>query len=722
MKIQIIYLTCLLIFTSVICFSQPLSLSLKEVDSMKNNLSVRIEDTNRVNTLWRMARYHTMTDPRQAIIYATESIELARKLKYTRGELVSLQALSFVSTITGEWKKGMQTAYDGLKLSQEQYPSLVIVFYNLIALVYEKQQDSNQRLEWLLKAYHDPGLDSLPNNGKWLILHNLGEVYETLNKFDSAMYFSQIIDTHCRKNNIPVEVSYANAIMGRVEIKRKNYTQALYYLREAISFSGIAGNPFLESEQSVDLANVYLALHLSDSAIYYAEKALKAGRKFNNLVLTSNAARVLTQIYDQHDFKKALFYLKIVNDANDSLYTANRIIQTQNIVFADEKYKRDLKEIMKDADHLSKQKMLTLLLVSFGIISLISIIANRQKQKSNIVLKNQKEEVNIQKIKAENALARLQSTQAQLIQSEKMASLGELTAGIAHEIQNPLNFVNNFSELNNELIKELEVESRSEHRDARNEADLITTLKENSEKINHHGKRAESIVKGMLEHSRKSTGVKEPTDINKLCDEFVRLTYQGLRAKDSKFNCEYKLDLGPDLPLANVVSQDIGRVIMNIVNNAFQACNEKSQYLNKKSDDLDNQRKNDQTPDSHSEDGGKELVNKEISFSPPAPEEEKDAIYHPLVTILTKRMNDKIEIRISDNGPGIPDNIKDKIFQPFFTTKPTGQGTGLGLSLAYDIVKAHGGEIKAKSISAEVADGAGTLDSGTEFMIQLPVI
>jgi signal transduction histidine kinase len=613
-----------------------------------------------------------MTDPRQAIIYATESIELARKLKYTRGELVSLQALSFVSTITGEWKKGMQAAYDGLKISQDQYPSLVLVFYNLIALVYEKQQDSNQRLEWLLKAYHHPGLDSLPNNGKWLIYHNLGEVYETLNKFDSAMYFSQIIDAYCRKNNIPVEVSYANAIMGRVEIKRKNYTQALYYLQEAIHFSGIAGNPFLESEQSVDLATVYLALHLSDSATYYAEKALVAGRKFNNLVLTANAARILTQIYDQNDFKKALYYQKIVNEANDSLYTANRIIQTQNIVFADEKYKRDLKEIMKDADHLSRQKILMLLLLSFGIISVISLIANRQKQKSNIVLKNQKEEVNIQKMKVENALARLQSTQAQLIQSEKMASLGELTAGIAHEIQNPLNFVNNFSEINSELAKELDAELATGNMQQAKE--IIDDIKSNSEKINHHGKRAESIIKGMLEHSRKSTGVKELTDINKLCDEYIRLSYHGLRAKDKDFNCDYKLDLDPNLPLVNVVSQNIGRVILNIMNNAFQACSEKSGSLKLKS------------------------------------QEE----YKPLVSIITKYVASLrlCELIISDNGPGMPDSIKDKIFQPFFTTKPTGQGTGLGLSLAYDIVRAHGGEINVKA-----GDGP-----GTEFIIQLPIL
>ena len=293
------------------------------------------------------------------------------------------------------------------------------------------------------------------------------------------------------------------------------------------------------------------------------------------------------------------------------------------------------------------------------------------------------EKVNTRTSELNESLENLKSTQAQLIQSEKMASLGELTAGIAHEIQNPLNFVNNFSELNGELIKELVEEASSETRDAKNEAELLLSIKENSEKINHHGKRAESIVKGMLEHSRKSTGVKEPTDINKLCDEFVRLSYHGLRAKDKDFNCDYKLDLDPNMPLVNVISQDIGRVILNILNNAFQACHDKNLLgLNRGDQDVN-------------------LVG--------LPDGQNE--YKPLVSLRTKYLGDKIEISISDNGPGIPDSIRDKIFQPFFTTKPTGQGTGLGLSLSYDIVKAHGGKLNVHS----------TIEKGTEFVIQLPI-
>ena len=288
------------------------------------------------------------------------------------------------------------------------------------------------------------------------------------------------------------------------------------------------------------------------------------------------------------------------------------------------------------------------------------------------------------------SLTELKSTQAQLIQSEKMASLGELTAGIAHEIQNPLNFVNNFSSINSELIGDLSNEIKNKNYD---EVEALAgDIKINSEKINHHGQRASSIVKSMLEHSRASSGKKEPTDINNLCDEFVRLSYharlndkvgQGLRAKDKDFNCNYHLDLDPNLPLVNVVSQDISRVILNLVNNAFQATYEKSR---KESEERIN---------------GIDHPPSSLSMHP----------YIPSITVSTQYKRDKIEIRISDNGSGIPDQIKDKIFQPFFTTKPTGEGTGLGLSLAYDIIKAHGGEIRCESKPGD-----------TSFIISIPVI
>ncbi|MEO6636911.1 MAG: ATP-binding protein, partial [Ginsengibacter sp.] len=270
-------------------------------------------------------------------------------------------------------------------------------------------------------------------------------------------------------------------------------------------------------------------------------------------------------------------------------------------------------------------------------------------------------EIKAARKRAENTLIELKATQAQLIQSEKMASLGELTAGIAHEIQNPLNFVNNFSDVNKELLEELKHEA--ENGNIEEIKAIATNIISNEEKINHHGKRADAIVKGMLQHSRKSNTVKEPADINALCNEFLRISYHGLRAKNVLFNAAIKTDFDPAIGKIKVIQQDIGRLLLNIFNNAFYAVAEKKR----------------QQPDN----------------------------YEPCVSVSTKKINDRIEIKISDNGNGIPQNILDKIFQPFFTTKPTGQGTGLGLSLSYDIIKAHGGEIKVGTKEGE----------GTEFII-----
>jgi signal transduction histidine kinase/ligand-binding sensor domain-containing protein len=265
----------------------------------------------------------------------------------------------------------------------------------------------------------------------------------------------------------------------------------------------------------------------------------------------------------------------------------------------------------------------------------------------------------------EKAFNTLKTTQLQLIQSEKMASLGELTAGIAHEIQNPLNFVNNFSEVSSELLEEMNVEiEKGDFEEVKN---IAGDIKQNLEKINHHGKRADAIVKGMLQHSRSSSGQKEPTNINALADEYLRLAYQGLRAKDKKFNATMKTEFDQTIDAINIIPQDMGRVILNLITNAFYAINEKQ------NSGIEN--------------------------------------YDPTITVVTKKLQSSIEIAVKDNGNGIQQKVLDKIFQPFFTTKPTGEGTGLGLSLSYDIVKAHGGELKV-----ETKEGL-----GTTFRIQLPV-
>jgi signal transduction histidine kinase len=264
----------------------------------------------------------------------------------------------------------------------------------------------------------------------------------------------------------------------------------------------------------------------------------------------------------------------------------------------------------------------------------------------------------------EKAYHELKSTQSQLIQSEKMASLGELTAGIAHEIQNPLNFVNNFSDVNKELAAELLEEIRKGN--GQEAEAIINDIMNNDEKILHHGRRAEAIVKSMLQHSRGSSGKKEPTDINALADEYLRLAYHGMRARDKTFNASMETDFDDSIGDLNIVPQEIGRVLLNLITNAFYAVAEKQ-----KQDGTD---------------------------------------YQPNVSLSTKRQGDRVEIRVKDNGTGIPQKVLDKIFQPFFSTKPTGEGTGLGLSLSYDIVKVHGGELRV-----ETKEGI-----GSNFIISIP--
>jgi two-component system NtrC family sensor kinase len=308
------------------------------------------------------------------------------------------------------------------------------------------------------------------------------------------------------------------------------------------------------------------------------------------------------------------------------------------------------------------------------LLAIIFYLNYRQKQKANQLLHEQKEEIETQRDNLGQALEELKNTQSQLVQREKMASLGELTAGIAHEIQNPLNFVNNFSEVNEEMIGELQEELKSGNID--DALAIAAGVKENEKKIRHHGKRADFIVKGMLEHSRTSKGEKTLTDINVLAEEFFKLSYHGLRAKDKNFNAEFVMNFDKTLPNLEVVQQDIGRVLLNLFNNAFYAVNEKRKTT--------------------------------------------DATYKPIVEITTfappsgpkDSFGGGWGILVRDNGNGIPDAIKDKIMQPFFTTKPTGEGTGLGLSLSYDIVvKGHGG-----SITVDTEEG-----KGSKFTIQLPI-
>jgi signal transduction histidine kinase len=366
--------------------------------------------------------------------------------------------------------------------------------------------------------------------------------------------------------------------------------------------------------------------------------------------LMAKPAKMLSEIYDGKNADSTVKYLKIYLKTNEVINSTRVTQQLQVMAFEEEQRKMELEQTRKEAQARLKIYFLIAGLLLVSVFGVLMFRNNKQKQKINA--------------KLEITLSNLQATQSQLIQSEKMASLGELTAGIAHEIQNPLNFVNNFSEVSTELVDEMKSEIKKGNY---NEVNVIADdVKQNLEKINHHGQRASDIVKGMLQHSRSSSGVKEPTDINALADEYFRLAYHGLRAKDKTFNATMKTDFDESIGKIDIIPQDIGRVVLNLITNAFYAVNEKSK--------------------------------------------QGIADYEPTVSVVTKKVNHQVEIRVTDNGNGIPANIVDKIFQPFFTTKPTGQGTGLGLSLSYDILKAHRGELKVETAEGE----------GSTFNIELP--
>jgi two-component system, NtrC family, sensor kinase len=445
---------------------------------------------------------------------------------------------------------------------------------------------------------------------------------EAEQRYKSALQISERIKSQFAKSEIYLG-------LGKLYIDLKQYAKSRYYLILGLQLTMDFGDP-------ENIPDAYKSLSILDSIQGNFEQAYnhyKLYAQYHDSLVNTEAIKKSTQVSMQYEFDKKEDAAKTAQDKKDA--AAKRIKNQQYFAIA----------------------ALGIVVLAVIIISIIQFRNNKQKQKANLLLERQKEKV-------EGTLAELKSTQAQLIQSEKMASLGELTAGIAHEIQNPLNFMNNFSEVNVELIDEMRQEMKI---GKITDADIIAAnIRENELKINHHGKRADAIVKGMLQHSRTSAGQMEPTDINALADEYLRLSYHGLRAKDNSFNATMKTDFNSNIGKINIIAQDIGRVLLNLYNNAFYAVNEKSK----------------------------------LGIQG----------YVPTISVSTKKMNDKVELKVTDNGNGIPQKVVDKIFQPFFTTKPTGQGTGLGLSLSYDILKAHGGEIKVETKEGE----------GSEFIIQLP--
>jgi two-component system NtrC family sensor kinase len=488
---------------------------------------------------------------------------------------------------------------------------------------------------------------------------NLGYAYIDLNKIDSALIFENEARNLAIKTGQKKYLGYILGGFGDIALKKGDKTSAKRFYYEGIHSAIEQNNLTNLTRNYLKITNFYLAEKQKDSSLYFAKKMLEAFKTLGPSTSQQlNIGVAYEKLYNSYKLRdqldSAFKYAGVALIAKDSIFK-NRLsglAQFQSLSFREQLRLQNLEKEKIQTQAKTRTYVLLAGLSVFLIIALILYRNNRQKHTANKIL--------------ENTLTDLKTTQTQLIQSEKMASLGELTAGIAHEIQNPLNFVNNFSEVNTELIEEMQQEIDNGNF---NEVKTIAVdIKENQQKISQHGKRADFIVKGMLQHSRTSTGEKQPTDINVLADEFFKLSYHGLRAKDKSFNAELATHFDPDLPKINVAQQDMGRVLLNLFNNAFYAVNQKSK---------------------------------------PA-----GADYKPEVSVATFAENGHVIIKVKDNGNGIPEAIKEKIMQPFFTTKPTGEGTGLGLSLSYDmVVKGHGGKIEVNSVEGE----------GSEFIIQLPV-
>ena len=642
----------------------------KIIDSLRNNLLRSKEDTNTVRNSMYIADAYVWSQPDTALSYAKSSLVLAEKLKDTLGQIFNLGTLAYVYSMRRNDSLALSAVLRSVRLSEKGSAFLKSYSFADIAIVYYNIGDYRQAINY---AYKFRNLFTDDTSSFIFSSTMIGKSFYQLNEIDSAkLHLEDSYKSAISKNwSTTVQLLY----LGHIYRKKGDYIHAMANYRNSINTS--LNKDFIlrdAIEGYLGLAQTFQSIKQRDSAIWYSKNAFTIATVNSFPAQGLDACILLKDLYTQiGSIDSAFKYQGLTISLKDSLFNQEKIRAGQNLSF-DEFQRQAAIRAAVETEKIKYQNRIKIyvLLAGLGLFLIIGSLLyrnNRQKQKANKVL--------------ETTLTNLKSAQSQLIQSEKMASLGELTAGIAHEIQNPLNFVNNFSEVNTELIDEMQQEmDKGNYTDAK---EISNDIKDNEEKINHHGKRADAIVKGMLQHSRSSSGVKEPTNINKLADEYLRLSYHGLRAKDKSFNATMKTNFDETIGNINIIPQDIGRVVLNLINNAFYAVDEKKKY------------------------------------QPPSPKGEKgdsSFVYEPVVTVTTKRLGSpptggegsKIEIKVADNGNGIPQKVLDKIFQPFFTTKPTGQGTGLGLSLSYDIVKVHGGELKAKTKEGE----------GAEFIIILP--
>jgi two-component system, NtrC family, sensor kinase len=664
----------------------------KVLDSLHAALKYSANDTAKMRTLYSLNIFYSESNRDSAMYYIEKGIAIANKFKQPLWVAEFLILKAYILQKQSNYSLSFKLCNEALEIIQDkknekgayippddEFATDVEKFrisrksgvFHQLGNTYNLVSNPERAIEYFKKVImiHEEVKSKYSNVTANM---NIGSIYFRMGKLDSALIYSNRALENA--NGTGGWKKYSGFILtniGNIYLKRGLLDSAKTYFKNAIKVNKEQNNLAGEIRSYNAMASFFEKLNQPDSMLFYASQALLIGGQLKDKTSISTSSSLIAIAWKMKgNADSALVYLTIAKTLSDSLNTdrIDKINQFQNSNF--EEQMRLEKDVQKSIAY--KNKIRTFVFIGgLGLLSLLAIVFyrnNRQKQKANTVL--------------ESTLNNLKSTQSQLIQSEKMASLGELTAGIAHEIQNPLNFVNNFSEVSTELVKEM-VDEVDKGNTAEVKA-IANDVVQNLEKINYHGQRAADIVKGMLQHSRSSSGVKEPTDINALCDEYLRLAYHGLRAKDKNFNAKFETIFDASIGKINIQPQEMGRVILNLINNAFYAVSERQKV-----------------------EGLRYKAENTLHLTPST----LNPAYEPTVTISTKKTTNGIEIKLADNGTGIPQKAVDKIFQPFFTTKPTGQGTGLGLSLSYDIItKAHGGTLTVETKQNE----------GTTFIINLP--
>ena len=591
-------LAFLLVFSCVHCFTQ----TKQEMESLKNEpltwkddfnenshlidrfarqLAVASQDTDRALILAEFGFLYSFSNADSAMSYGQRALALSQHNHFLKGEARSLHVLGGIYRILGDESKSLEMLYKGLQIAEDShYPLELARCLNSIGVLYWEFGSYSNSISYLQKSYKID--ETIHNSALGIVqLSNIARGYTKNNQLDSALSYAAKAYNESKLlqsagNPFPYSMfgmGYLFMTIGEMQFQFGNRPIAFAYMQKAIQINQKNNYHRALSSTYYSIANLFKQMNLTDSCIYYAKKGLDEAYKMKYLREVSRNSNLLAEQYQLKDINEALYYFKIAKSADDELYSVKQIMSLQKTI-SDEQERQHKIETQKIA-YQNRVKQYSLL-AGLGVFLLIAFILyrnNRQKQKANQLLLRQKEEIDLQRDKAEKALNNLTATQTQLIHSEKMASLGELTAGIAHEIQNPLNFVNNFSEVNKELIGEMKQEIAKGNLEG--VKSIAGDIEVNEDKIIHHGRRADAIVKSMLQHSRTSVGQKELTDINELADEYLRLSYQGLRARDQSFNASVKTDFDRSIGKMNIIPQDIGRVLLNIYNNAFYALIEK---------------------------------------------------------------------------------------------------------------------------------------------------